>query len=476
MTETEWCARDETIFDPQSSILGLLTMAQAKTIPESMPRITYSQVNRDILRAMEPAGMKYYLLLAFDLVVLVWGGYCWSVMLQQGLGVAGFTNTVRWVTFIVNFVFWVGIAHSGTLISAVLFLFRARWRTAVARSAEAMTVFAVMTAGLFPIIHLGRAWYAYWLFPYPNERQLWVNFRSPLVWDVFAVSTYFTISAVFWYVGLVPDIAAARDRAHGLRRKIYGILSLGWRGRGDQWVHFSSAYLFFAALATPLVISVHSVVSWDFAMGLVPGWHSTIFAPYFVAGAIFSGLAMVITLLVPVRKIFGLEPYITVRHFESLAKMILFTSMIVTYAYFNEFFIAWYSGNPFEQSAFRFRAFGSYTFQFWLMITCNSIIPLLLWFKSIRANISLLFVISIFVNIGMWLERFVIVVGSLSHDFNPWSWGIYRPTWVELGIMAGSFAWFFLWFLLFVKVLPAVSIMEVKEALHPPLKKEAGTA
>lgn len=447
-------------------------MARAETTGELTPQITYAQVNRDMLRAMELTGRRYYLVLALDLLVLAWGGYCWSVMLRQGLGVAGFTNSIRWVTLIVNFVFWVGIAHAGALISAILFLFRARWRTAVARSAETMTVFAVMTAGLFPLIHLGRTWYAYWMFPYPNQRQLWVNFRSPLIWDMLAVSTYFIISVIFWYVGLIPDIAAARDRSRGLRAKLYGLLSLGWQGRGEQWVHFSSAYLFFAALATPLIISVSSIVSWDFAMGLVPGWHSMIFAPYFVAGAIFSGLAMMITLLVPVRKILRLEPYITVRHFDGLGKMILFTSMIVTYAYVNEFFITWYSDNLFEQSTFRFRAFGDYAVAFWVMIACNSIIPLLLWFKSVRTNIAWLFVISILINIGMWLERFVIVIGSLSHDYNPWSWSVYRPTWIEAGIMAGSFAWFFLWFLLSIKWLPVVSIMEVKEALPPPLSQE----
>jgi molybdopterin-containing oxidoreductase family membrane subunit len=446
------------------------------TTQEPAHQLTYSQVNRDILRTLEPAGMKYYLLLGCVILVLLWGVYALTVQIRLGLGMAGYTLGVRWVTYIVNFVFWVGIAHSGTLISAILFLFRARWRTAVARSAEAMTVFAVMTAGLYPLIHLGRIWYFYWLFPYPNQRQLWVNFRSPLLWDVFAVSTYFTISAIFWYVGLVPDIAAARDRAAGLRRTVYAVLSLGWRGTGEQWFHYSSAYLFFAALATPLVISVHSVVSWDFAMGLVPGWHSTIFAPYFVAGAIFSGLAMVLTLLIPVRKIFGLEPYITVKHFESLAKMIIFTSMIVTYAYVTESFIAWYSGNLFEKSAFWYRAFGHFAPQFWMMILCNSVIPLTLWFKKVRTNIGALFIISIFVNIGMWLERFVIVIGSLSHDFEPWAWTSYRPTWVELSIMAGTFAWFFFWFLLFIKNLPAISITEIKEAMQPPVKGEASAA
>lgn len=448
-------------------------MAQVKKVYETVDSPSYSQVSRDILRPLERPGVRYYLLLGFVMLVLAWGVYAWTVQLDQGLGVAGYTLSVRWAIYIVNFVFWVGIAHSGTLISAILFLFRARWRLAVARSAEAMTIFAVMTAGLFPIIHLGRPWFFYWLMPYPNDRGLWVNFRSPLIWDVFAVSTYFTTSAIFWYVGLIPDIANARDRATGWRLKVYTLLSLGWRGTGRQWRHYSGAYLFFAALATPLVISVHSVVSWDFAMGIVPGWHSTIFAPYFVAGAIFSGLGMVLTLAIPVRKIFKLHQYITVKHFESLAKMIIFTSMIVTYAYVTEFFVAWYSGNLMEQKAFWSRAFGQFGWAFWLMIFCNSVVPLVLWSKKVRTNVGALFVISIFINIGMWFERFVIVVGSLSQGVEPAAWTSYRPTWVELSILAGSFAWFLMWFLLFVKLLPAISITEVKEAMPPPLRGEA---
>lgn len=436
-----------------------------KSLPQDQP-VTYAQVNRDILRTIAPPGKAYYLTLAVVILVLCWGAYAWSVQIRTGLGVAGYTLSVRWAVYIVNFVFWVGIAHSGTLISAILFLFRARWRTAVARGAEAMTVFAVMTAGLFPLIHLGRVWNFYWLMPYPNQRGLWVNFRSPLIWDVFAVSTYFTVSAIFFYIGLLPDIAAARDRHDcGWRSVFYRILAMGWHGTGRQWIHYSSSYLFFAALATPLVISVHSVVSWDFAMALVPGWHSTIFAPYFVAGAIFSGLGMVLTLIIPVRKLMRLERYITIKHFEALAKMILFTSMIVTYAYVVEFWTAWYSGNMFEKDTFWNRAFGHIGPLFWVMVLCNSAIPLLLFFKKICTHLGWLFAISIFINIGMWLERFVIIVGSLSHEFEPWAWTTYRPTWVEISITLGSFAWFFLWFLLFVKHLPVVSITEIKEAI-----------
>ena len=363
--------------------------------------------------------------------------------------------------------FWVGIAHSGTLISAVLFLFRAKWRTAVARASEAMTVFAVMTAGLFPIIHIGRPWFFYWLIRYPNERDLWVNFRSPLIWDVFAISTYLTVSAMFLYLGLMPDIAAARDSVKDWRRPIYHLLSFGWLGTDRQWRHYTALYGFFAALATPLVISVHSVVSWDFAMSILPGWHSTIFAPYFVAGAIFSGLAMVITLLVPMRRIFRLESYITVHHFENLAKLMLTTSLIVGYAYLTEFFIAWYSGSPFEQGTFFDRMFGQYWGYSWMMFSCNVILPLVLFSKAVRTNLKALFVISIFVNI----------VTSLSHDFDPANWaGVYQPTWVEAAITLGSFGLFFTLFLLFVKNFPAVSITEMKETMDRSAEADPASA
>ena len=426
--------------------------------------LNYSQINRDILKTLEPPGKTYYRLLAAVAAVLAWGIAAWIYQIYTGLGVAGITQPVLWGVYVATFVFWIGIAHSGTLISAVLFLFRARWRTSIYRSAEAMTVFAVITAALFPIIHLGRPWFFYWVLPYPNQRGLWVNFRSPLIWDVFAILTYLIVSTIFLFTGLIPDVAAARDRASGWRRRFYGLLALGWRGTDRQWRHFGSAYLFFAALATPLVVSVHSVVSWDFALAIVPGWHSTIFAPYFVAGAIFSGVAMVLTLLIPLRRIFRLEAYITEWHFENLAKILILTSLIVTYAYVVEFFLAWYSGNPFEQHPFYNRAFGYYAPLFWLMLFCNSVVPLALFFPQIRRGTAPLFVVSIFINIGMWLERFIIVVSSLSHEYIPFEWGTYWPTWVELSIIAGSFAWFFLWFLLFIKHLPAVSITEVKES------------
>jgi len=359
----------------------------------------------------------------------------------------------------------VGIAHSGTLISAVLYLFRARYRTSFNRAAEAMTVFALMVAGLFPLIHLGRSWVFYFLIPYPTERQLWVNFRSPLIWDVFAVGTYFTVSLVFFYVGLIPDFAVARRCKEGIRKSVYKVLALGWKGTEKEWRHYNMLYLFLAAFATPLVASVHSVVSWDFAMSIVPGWHTTIFAPYFVAGAIFSGTAMVITLVVPLRKAMNLQEYITDDHFESIAKILLFTSLIVSYAYVIEFGMAFYGGNVFEMGSFRYRALGEFRYLTWAMIFCNSLVPLTLFAKRLRRNTTCLLVVSLFVNVGMWLERFVIIVTSLAHDYDPYVWGTYRPTFVEVGITLGSFGLFFTLYLLFVKNLPVLSISEIKEHL-----------
>ena len=428
-----------------------------------MEPLTYAQVDRDILRTMEPPGRLYYALLGAVGAVILWGIYAWRYQIRTGLAVAGINNPVGWGAYITNFVFWVGIAHSGTLISAILFLFRARWRNAVARSAEAMTVFAIMTAGLFPLIHLGRPWYFYWLIPYPNQRNLWPNFQSPLMWDVLAVGTYMTVSATFFYVGLIPDLATARDQATGWRRIFYGVLSLGWRGTDREWRHYRSGYLFLAALATPLVVSVHSVVSWDFAMSIIPGWHSTIFAPYFVAGAIHSGLAMVITLLLPLRRLFRLEAYLTSRHFENLAKLIIVTGLIVGYAYLTEFFLAWYSGNVYEHAVFLDRATGHYAPEFWIMVVFNAVLPLLFFLRRVRRSPAWLLAISIGITVGMWFERYVIIVASLAHSYIPFSWGLYRPTWVELSITAASFAWFLFWFLLFAKFLPSVSMTEVKE-------------
>ncbi len=430
---------------------------------------TYADVNRDIIKTLDPPGMGWLTAMGVVFMGLAIGGYCFAKQLKYGIGVTGYTPPIFWGTYITTFVFWVGIAHSGTLISAILFLFRSAWRAAVYRAAEAMTVFAVMTAGLFPVLHLGRAWFAYWVAPYPNIRGVWSNFKSPLVWDIFAISTYLTVSATFLAMGLIPDVSSLRDQAVGWRRRVYSVVSLGWRNSNNEWRHFMRMYLFLAGLSTPLVLSVHSVVSWDFAMGIVPGWHATIFAPYFVAGAIYSGCGMVITILVPLRHYFKLERYLQVRHFENLAKLCILTSSIVGYSYFTEFFIAWQSGNAIERATFYNRVFGPYWWATWTMLTCNVFIPLLLWNKRIRTSLTWLFVISIFVNIGMWFERFVIIVTSLSHEFEPWQWAYYRPNHIEVGIIIGSFSWFTMWFMLFIKFFPSLAISEVKEALPPPM-------
>ena len=422
-----------------------------------------NQLDHDILAAMKNPSKWYWVALAVCTLLVAMGGSLWLYMVTKGMGVAGINNPVGWGVFIVTFVFWVGIAHSGTLISAVLLLFRAKFRSRFNRTAEAMTIFAVMTAGLFPLIHMGRVWVGFYTMPYPSQRGIWPNFRSPLVWDVFAISTYLIISIVFFYVGMIPDFAIVRQRATGIRRWIYGILSLGWRGTDKQWKHYNQLCLLLAAFATPLVVSVHSIVSWDFAMGVIPGWHTTIFAHYFVAGAIFSGTAMVFTLVIPMRKIFRLEPYITLDHFESLAKLLIITSMIVTYAYIVEFLIALYGGNVFEKQVFLYRATGDYAWAYWTMVFCNSVVPLFLFFRKLRRSLVFLFIASIFINIGMWFERFVIIVTSLARDFLPYAWGIYKPSFVELGIFVASFAWFFLLFLIFAKTLPVLAITEIKE-------------
>jgi len=424
----------------------------------------------DILAAMARPTGRYWIALSVTVSMLLLGAGCWTYQIINGIGNAGITNPVGWGTYITNFVFWVGIAHSGTLISAVLFLFRAKFRSRFNRSAEAMTIFAVMTAGLFPIIHLGRPWMAYWLFPYPNQRMLWVNFRSPLIWDVFAITTYLTVSVVFFYVGLIPDLAIVRRKAEGIRKWLYSALSLGWAGTREQWRHHTKLYVFLAAFATPLVVSVHSVVSWDFAMSLVPGWHTTIFAPYFVAGAIFSGTAMVISLVLPMRNIFGLQKHITVDHFELLAKLLLVTSLVVSYSYVVELFLAWYSGRPFETAHFAYRLTGDYRYLTWTMLACNSVLPLTVFVRRLRRSLPWLFVLSILVNVGMWLERFVIIVTSLAKDFDPYVWGLYFPRPVEVGITVGAFGLFLTLFLLFAKLLPVIAMTEVKEHIELPDK------
>ena len=418
----------------------------------------------DILRTLGRPGRAYFCTLAVLLGILALGIYAFAQQVQLGLGVAGYQHPILWGVYITNFVFWIGITHSGTLISAVLYLFRARWRTGVARASEAMTVFAIMTGALFPIIHLGRPWLFYWMLPYPNDRQLWVNFRSPIIWDLFAILAYLTVSVLFLYVGLVPDIATARDKIRDWRRPLYRLLSLGWSGSDRQWWHYRSLYGFLAALAIPLAVSVHSIVSWDFAVTILPGWHSTIFAPYFVAGAIFSGVAMMITLLAPMRTLLGLQKYMRVQHFDNLGKLLLVLSLVMSYAYGMEYFVAWYSGNPFEQGTYWARLTGHYAPLTWVMLACNSVIPLTLFIRQVRRRLPALFVVAVLVNIGMWLERYVIIVSSLAHGFDPANWtGLYRPTWVEGAITAGSFAMFFLLFLIFVKLFPPVSINEIKE-------------
>ena len=387
-------------------------------------------------------------------------------LLFKGVGTWGLNRTIGWGWGITNFVFWVGIGHAGTLISAILLLFRQRWRTSIARAAEAMTIFAVCCAGMFPIIHMGRPWLAYFMMPYPNARgSLWVNFRSPLLWDVFAISTYLTVSLLFWYVGLIPDLGTMRDRSKGLRKRIYGALALRWDGSTRTWERYEKACLLLAGLATPLVVSVHTVVSFDFATSVIPGWHAPIFPPYFVAGAIFSGFAMVVTLLLITRKVLGLEKYLTDKHMDNMAKVLLTTGMIVGLAYSTEFFMAWYSGNPYEGFTFLNRAFGPYAWAYWTMATCNVIVPQIFWFKKARRSVPILFVGSLLVNVGMWFERFNIVVTSLHRDYLPSSWSYYSASLVEVAILIGSFGLFFTLFLLFVRVAPVIAFHEVKHTL-----------
>jgi molybdopterin-containing oxidoreductase family membrane subunit len=426
-----------------------------------------SKINRDLLGVMQGVSIGWVVLLHAALATVVAAGATWVWQIYKGLGVAGYTHPLFWGVYIVTFVFWVGIAHAGTLISAILYLFRAKWRNAINRGAEAMTVFAVLTAAQFLGIHVGRMWKSYFILPYPNQRGLWVNFRSPLEWDTFAISTYATISIVFFFIGLIPDLAIARDRATGLRKLIYTALALGWQGTSRQWKAHSRSVLHLSGLATPLVLSVHSVVSWDFAMSIVPGWHATIFAPYFVAGAIFSGFAMVLTVMIPFRRIYGLEEYITDYHFENMTRFLLLTSWIVGYAYLIEYFIAWYSGVEYEQTSFWLRLTGPYWFSTWTMITCNVVFPQVFWFKQARTHLPTIFVVSTFINIGMWFERYVIIITSLSREFDPAVWNIYTPSWAELIIFAGSFGFFAQFILLFIKGAPFIAIAEVKElAIH----------
>lgn len=416
---------------------------------------------------LKKPSLAWYAMFGLAISILGMLGAVVAYLLFTGVGIWGNQSPVFWGWPIVNFVFWVGIAHAGTLISAILFLLKQDWRTGINRFAEAMTIFAVCCAGLFPAIHVGRVWLVYWLFPIPNQMTLWPQFRSPLLWDVFAVSTYATVSLLFWYMGLIPDLATFRDRSRTkLRKFLYGAFAMGWTGSSRHWHRYEKAYLILAGLATPLVLSVHTVVSFDFAVSQLPGWHTTIFPPYFVAGAIFSGFAMVLTLMIPVRSIFNLQHIVTMRHLEVMCKIILATGSMVGYAYALEFFIAWYSGNPYERFAFTNRAFGPYAWAYWIMVSCNVISPQLFWFKKIRQNIALIWIITIFVNIGMWFERFVITITSLSRDFLPGSWGYFSPTLFDGLTLLGSFGLFFTLFLLFVRFLPIIAISEVKSILH----------
>lgn len=390
-------------------------------------------------------------------------------LVTSGVGVWGLANPVNWGWAIVNFVFWIGIGHAGTLISAILCLLRQKWRTSINRAAEAMTIFAVVCAGIFPVFHVGRVWFAVlpgYLFPVPNANAIWPNFRSPLEWDVFAVSTYGTVSALFWYIGLIPDLAVLRDRFYAkgdkLRSALYGFFAMGWRGSNRHWSNYEMCYLILAGVSTPLVLSVHTIVSFDFAVSLLPGWHTTIFPPYFVAGAIFSGFGMVLTLMLPLRAIFHLEDLITQYHIDCMCKIVLATGTIVGYAYGMEFFIAWYSTNPYEGFAFVNRAFGHYAWAYWIMIACNVITPQFFWFKKVRQNIGMVWILSIFVNVGMWFERFVITVTSLARDFLPSSWGYFSPTAVDIMTYFGTFGIFGVLFLLFIRFLPIMPMAEIK--------------
>ena len=402
--------------------------------------------------------------------------YALAYLFTKGVGIFGVNVPVGWGWDITNFVGWIGIGHAGTLISAILLLLRQDWRNSINRFAEAMTLFAVACAGIYPLIHLGRPWVFYWLFPYPNSMGIWPQFRSPLVWDVFAVSTYATISMLFWFVGLIPDLATLRDRTtNKMGRIVYGILAMGWRGSAKHWHNYEAAYLMLAGLATPLVVSVHSVVSFDFASGIIPGWHTTIFPPYFVAGAIYSGFAMVLTLAIPLRALFKLEDFITDRHLQNMAKVMLATGLIVAYGYAMEIFMAWYSGNRFEEFMVKNRMLGPYMFQYWSLIACNILIPQLLWLKKVRSSAPILFVIAIVVNVGMWLERYVIIVTSLHRDFLPSSWGMYSGTVWDKVTFLGTIGLFLSLMFLFIRFLPVISIFEMR-AILPEAKKLADEA
>jgi Ni/Fe-hydrogenase subunit HybB-like protein len=453
------------------SVRALVPDAAVRDEVERHPLVlgerTFDAITEKVSEIVERKTPRTWLLVfaAVASLVLVLAGSL-TKLVGTGIGEWGNNHPVGWAWDITGFVFWIGIGHAGTLISAILFLFRQKWRTSINRAAEAMTLFAVAAATIYPLFHVGRIWVAYWLFPVPNQMGVWPNFKSPLLWDVFAVSTYGTVSLLFWYIGLVPDLATLRDRAKTrLRTIVLGIFALGWRGSQRHWQTYEKAYLILAGLSTPLVLSVHTIVSFDFAVSVIPGWHTTIFPPYFVAGAVFSGFAMVVTLMVLVRRAFGLENLITMRHLENMNKIMLATGSMVGYAYAIEYFVAWYSGNPYERFAFLNRAFGPYAWAYWTMVSCNVVIPQLFWWKKIRTSIPAMFVISILVNVGMWFERFVIIVTSLHRDFLPSSWGYFRPTIVDATTFAGTIGLFLSLFMLFIRFLPMIAISEVKGVL-----------
>lgn len=426
----------------------------ADALAESPPPI-----ERDIL-ATRRTTWRYWSGLVAALALVVLGGWAYAQMVRQGLGVTGLTLPVMWGSLITTFVFFIGVSHSGTLVSAILYFTRSPLRASIGRSAEAMTVIAILTGGLYPIIHLGRPWLFFWLMPIPNQRHLWLNFRSPLAWDVFAVFSYVTISALFLYMGMLPDLALLARRVSGWRRLLYRVLSLGFSGTDGEWAHYERAYPIFAGIAIPLAVSVHSVVSWDFAMTLVPGWHSTIFAPYFVAGAIFSGIAMAIILLAGMRKGFRLQAYIRTEHFSMLARLLVAMSLVMSLVYATEFFMAFYRGSPTERALFAWRAVGPYAWVFWTVVACNCVVPLVCLSPRARRNLPLMITIAALVTAGMWLERFMFVVTSLAHSYNPGFWHLYTPTLRELAICLGGFGWFAMLFLLFVKIFPCVSVAE----------------
>jgi Ni/Fe-hydrogenase subunit HybB-like protein len=454
-------------------------MAKDQPAPVLEPGYTFSSVTDKIssivLTSRTPRYWWVGFGVAFTLVMVFLGSV--SYLLARGVGIWGIDIPVGWGFAIINFVWWIGIGHAGTLISAILLLLRQDWRTSINRFAEAMTLFAVANAGLFPLMHLGRPWFFYYLFPYPNVMKLWPQFRSPLVWDVFAVITYALVSLLFWYVGLIPDLASLRDRAKSTFGRIsYGILAMGWRGSATHWHRYQKAYFLLAALATPLVISVHSIVGLDFAISVIPGWHSTVFPPYFVAGAVFSGFAMVMTIAIPLRYFYNLQDFITERHLDNMAKVMLAMGLIVAYGYLTEIFFMWYSGDPYEIHVTANRFGGYYASVYWALLALNVIIPQALWFKRVRTNVPLLFVLSLMINLGMWIERFVIIVTSLSEDFLPSSWGVYVPTIWDIGLFVGTLGLFFAMLFLFIRFLPVISIFEMRELVKEQEEKavEAG--